>query len=206
MKVKSALDPHLAPGPGMSDEVDSPDAVVRSRRRFLQAAGAGLLLAPLGAVCARPSLTRSLSLVNTHTGEALSAEYCSNGIYQASCLAQVDRFLRDFRNNEIHAIDPHLLGLLYRLQVLANRAATYEVISGYRSPQTNAALRRASAGVAEHSLHMDGRAIDVRMTGFPSRKLRDLALSLRSGGVAYYARSDFVHLDTGPVRSWGDKA
>ena len=190
----------------MSDEVDSPDAAVRSRRRFLQATGAGLLFAPLGAVCARPSPTRSLSLVNTHTGEALYAEYCSDGIYQAGCLAQVNRFLRDFRSGEIHAIDPRLLDLLYRLQVLANRAATYEVISGYRSRQTNAALRRASAGVAEHSLHMDGRAIDVRMTGFHSRKLRDLALSLRSGGVAYYARSDFVHLDTGPVRSWGDKA
>ena len=190
----------------MSDEVDSPDAVVRSRRRFLQRAGAGLLLAPLGAAFAQPSPARSLSFVHTHTGEALSAAYCSDGVYQAGCLAQVNRFLRDFRNNEIHPIDPHLLDILYRLQVLANRAATYEVISGYRSPQTNAALHRASAGVAEHSLHMDGRAIDVRITGFPTRKLRDLALSLRGGGVGYYARSDFVHLDTGRVRSWGDRA
>jgi uncharacterized protein YcbK (DUF882 family) len=161
-----------------------------------------LLLAPLGTLRAQPSPVRSLSLVHTHTGEALSAEYCSGGVYQAGCLAQVNRFLRDFRNNEIHAIDPRLLDILYQLQVLANRAATYEVISGYRSPQTNAALHRASAGVAEHSLHMDGRAIDVRMTGFPTRRLRDFALSLRSGGVGYYARSDFVHLDTGRVRTW----
>jgi uncharacterized protein YcbK (DUF882 family) len=192
----------------MSDEVDSLHALVRSRRRFLQrAAGyAGLLLVPLGAVRAQPSPVRSLSLANAHTGEVLSAEYCSGGVYQAGCLAQVNRFLRDFRTQEIHPIDPRLLDILYRLQVLANRAATYEVISGYRSPQTNAALYKASAGVAERSLHMDGRAIDVRMTGFPTRRLRDLALSLRSGGVGYYARSDFVHLDTGRVRSWGDKA
>jgi uncharacterized protein YcbK (DUF882 family) len=206
MRVESAFDPHLAPGPGMSVEVDPHDAAVRSRRRFLQTAGAGLLLAPLGAAFAQPSPVRSLSLMHTHTGEALSAEYCSNGVYQVSCLAQVNRFLRDFRNGETHAIDPRLLDILYQLQGLANRAATYEVISGYRSPQTNAALHHASAGVAEHSLHMDGRAIDVRMTGFPTRKLRDLALSLRSGGVGYYARSDFVHLDTGRVRSWGDRA
>lgn len=192
----------------MSDEVASRDILVHPRRRFLrQAAGcAGLFLAPLGALCAQASPNRSLSFVHTHTGEALSAEYCSNGLYQAGCLAQVNRFLRDFRTGEIHPIDPRLLDILYRLQVLADRPATFEVISGYRSARTNAALHRASSSVAEHSLHMDGRAIDVRMTGFPTPRLRDLALSLRGGGVGYYARSDFVHLDTGRVRSWGDRA
>jgi uncharacterized protein YcbK (DUF882 family) len=140
--------------------------------------------------------------VHAHTGEALSAEYCSGGLYQAGCLAQVNRLLRDFRSGEVHPIDPRLLDILYKLQVLAGREATYEVISGYRSPRTNAALRSNSSGVAEHSLHMDGRAIDVRMAHFPTRKLRDFALSLRSGGVGYYARSDFVHLDTGRVRTW----
>jgi uncharacterized protein YcbK (DUF882 family) len=190
----------------MSDVVGSHDALARSRRRFLQGAGAGLLLAPLGVVFAQPSPPRSVSLVHTHTGEALSAEYCSDGVYQASGLARVNRFLRDFRSGEIHPIDPRLLDILYQLQILADRAATYEVISGYRSPQTNAALHRVSAGVAEHSLHMEGRAIDVRMTGFPTRRLRDLAMSLGVGGVGYYARSDFVHLDTGRVRSWGDQA
>ena len=116
----------------MSFVVDSHDAAVRSRRRFLQWAGAGLLLAPLGALRAQPSPVRSLSLVHTHTGEALSAEYCSGGVYQASCLAQVNRFLRDFRSGEVHPIDPRLLDILYQLQVLADREATYEVISGYR--------------------------------------------------------------------------
>jgi uncharacterized protein YcbK (DUF882 family) len=186
----------------MSD--DAPSSCLR--RRFLRGAvgTAGLLLAPAGAICAQASPTRSLSLVHTHTGETLRTEYFSDGAYQPGGLARIDRLLRDFRSGEIRAIDPRLLDILYRLQVLADRPAAYEVISGYRSPQTNAALHRASAGVAEHSLHMEGRAIDVRMTGFATRRLRDLALSLRSGGVGYYARSDFVHLDTGRPRAWGD--
>ena len=157
--------------------IDDTKTTLASRRRFLRGVGAGLALAPLGALCAPRA--RTLSLVHTHTGEALSADYCSDGVYQAGCLVRVNRFLRDFRTGEIHAIDPRLLDFLYQLQVLADRPATYEVISGYRSPQTNAALHRASAGVAEHSLHVDGRAIDVRMRGFPTRKLRELALSLR---------------------------
>ena len=188
----------------MSDDTDAHDAVAQSRRCFLQrAAGcAGLLLAPLGAVGAQRSAVRRVSFVHTHTGEALSADYCRDGVYQANCLAQVDRFLRDFRNGEVHPIDPRLVDILYQLQVRVDREVTYEVISGYRSPQTNAALHRTSSGVAARSLHMEGRAIDVRVTGFPTRKLRELALSLRSGGVGFYARPDFLHLDTGRVRTW----
>jgi uncharacterized protein YcbK (DUF882 family) len=188
----------------MSDDTDAHDAVGHSRRCFLKAAAgcAGLLLAPLGAVGAQRSAVRRVSFVHTHTGEALSADYCRDGVYQASCLAQVDRFLRDFRNGEVHPIDPRLMDVLYQLQVRVDREVTYEVISGYRSPQTNAALHRASSGVAARSLHMEGRAIDVRVTGFATRKLRDLALSLGSGGVGFYARPDFLHLDTGRIRSW----
>jgi uncharacterized protein YcbK (DUF882 family) len=188
----------------MPDDSDAHDAVERSRRRFLRrAAGcAGLLLAPLGAVRAQASAARRVSFVHTHTGETLAADYRRDGVYQANCLAQVDRFLRDFRNGEVHPIDPQLLDILYKLQVRADREMTYEVISGYRSPQTNAALHRTASGVAARSLHMEGRAIDVRATGFPTRKLRDIALSLRSGGVGFYARPDFLHLDTGRVRTW----
>jgi uncharacterized protein YcbK (DUF882 family) len=188
----------------MSDDRDPQQVLRRSRRRFLRraAGGAGLLLAPLGALGAQASAPRRVSFVHTHTGETLAAEYCRHGAYQASCLAQVARLLRDFRSGEVHSIDPRLLDILHGLQVLAGREVTYEVISGYRSPQTNAALRRSSAGVATHSLHMEGRAIDVRATGFPTRKLRDLALSLRGGGVGFYAREDFLHLDTGRVRTW----
>ena len=188
----------------MSDDANAHAAIAHSRRRFLKGAAglAGVLLAPLGAAGAQASSARSLSFVHTHTGETLAADYCRDGVYQASCLAQVNRFLRDFRTGEVHPVDPRLLDILHDLQVLADRAVTFEVISGYRSPRTNAALRRMSSGIAARSLHLDGRAIDVRMTGFPTRKLRDLALSLRSGGVGFYGRPDFLHLDTGRVRSW----
>jgi uncharacterized protein YcbK (DUF882 family) len=188
----------------MSDDTASHNPLGVSRRGLLlRAAGcAGLLLAPFGAAFARQSPARALSFVHTHTGETLSVGYCSDGVYQASCIAQVNEFLRDFRTGAVHVIDPHLLDILYSLQVMADRDVTYEVISGYRSPQTNAALHERSNGVAEHSLHMEGRAIDVRMTGLSTRKFRDHALSLQGGGVGFYARSDFVHLDTGRVRAW----
>lgn len=173
------------------------------RRLFLQAA-AGFACAwvlPFGAARARPDM-RSLSLVHTHTGEKLTVDYCRNGEYVGSCLEQVNRFLRDFRSGEVHPIDIGLLDMLHDLQVLADRDATFEVISGFRSSATNAKLRARSAGVAQRSLHMDGRAIDIRITGFATRKLREHALSLQKGGVGYYAGSDFVHVDTGRVRSW----
>jgi uncharacterized protein YcbK (DUF882 family) len=188
----------------MSDDEHSTDPVALTRRGFLQrAAGcAGLVLAPLGAAYAQGSRARSVSFVHTHTGETLSVEYCCDGIYQAARLAQVNQLLRDFRTGDVHPIDPQLLDVLYNLQALVDRDVTYEVISGYRSPQTNAQLRKVSHEVAEHSLHMDGRAIDVRVAGFPTRRLRDLALSQQSGGVGFYAGSDFVHLDTGRVRTW----
>jgi len=188
----------------MPGSADPGDGTTLSRRRFLRSVAGctGLLLAPLGALGAEPSPGRTVSLVNTHTGETLSARYCSGDAYDAGCLVRVNHFLRDFRSGEVHPIDPRLLDILYRLQVLADREATYEVISGYRSPQTNAALHRSSSGVSVHSLHMYGRAIDVRMQGLPTCKLHELALSLWSGGVGYYPHSDFVHLDTGRVRRW----
>ncbi|MGH8264642.1 MAG: YcbK family protein, partial [Steroidobacteraceae bacterium] len=111
-------------------------------------------------------------------------------------------FLRDFRTGELHAIDPRLLDILYDLKLLVAGEVRYEVISAYRSPRTNAKLRAASTSVSAHSLHMEGRAMDVRVTKFSTLKLRDLALSLKRGGVGYYAGSNFVHLDTGRVRSW----
>lgn len=175
-----------------------------SRRAFLgQALGcAGLLIAPAGATLAQASGTRSLSFLHTHTAESLSVDYSIDGVYQDAALAQVNRFLRDFRTEEVHAIDPHLLDILWELKLLVTSEVRYEVISAYRSPETNAKLRERSTGVSSHSLHMEGRAIDVRVTKFPTLKLRDLALSMKRGGVGYYAGSDFVHLDTGRVRSW----
>jgi uncharacterized protein YcbK (DUF882 family) len=145
---------------------------------------------------------RSLSFVHTHTGETLSTTYFQNGNYLATNLEQVNHLLRDFRTNEVHSIDPALLDILFDMQGQARHDGPFEVISGYRSPRTNAALRHRSSAVAEHSLHMEGRAIDIRLRGFPTPKLRDVAVALHRGGVGFYAASDFVHVDTGRVRLW----
>ena len=145
---------------------------------------------------------RGLSFVHTHVNESLSIDYFSNGAYVPAALAQLNHLLRDFRTGEVHPIDPPLLDILCDLRALADGAGPFEIISGYRSPRTNGQLRNRSTGVAEHSLHMEGKAIDVRIRSFDTRKLRDLALSLRRGGVGYYASSDFVHIDTGRIRSW----
>lgn len=146
--------------------------------------------------------TRSLSFLHTHTGERLAVEYFQNGQYQPDALVRVNHLLRDFRTDEVHPIDPALLDTLFDLQTLAQQDAVFEVISGYRSPATNAMLRRTTEGVAQHSMHLEGRAIDVRLGRFPTAALARLARSLGRGGVGLYAASDFVHVDTGRVRSW----
>jgi len=128
--------------------------------------------------------------------------YFADGRYDPATLARVNHFLRDFRTGDVHPIDPGVLDILFALRTRADRDDPFHVISGYRSPHTNSLLRSRSEGVAAHSLHMEGRAIDVRLPGFPTRKLREIALGMRRGGVGYYAASDFVHLDTGRVRFW----
>lgn len=143
-----------------------------------------------------------MAFVHTHTGETLSTTYFQGGEYLAPSLERVNHLLRDFRTNEVHSMDPALLDILFELQAHAHHDGPFEVISAYRSPQTNAALRRQSTSVAEHSLHMEGRAIDVRLRGFPTAKVRDIAIALRRGGVGFYEASDFVHVDTGGVRIW----
>jgi len=145
---------------------------------------------------------RRLRFVHTHTGETLAAEYFDGCNYSPSCLGAVQHLLRDFRTGDAHWIDPQLLDVLYELQTLADRDSTFEVISGYRSPATNAMLHRSSSGVAEHSQHLLGKAIDVRLSGYPTRRLGEDARSLARGGVGFYAASDFIHVDTGPVRHW----
>jgi uncharacterized protein YcbK (DUF882 family) len=174
-----------------------------SRRKALgMLAGSAMLLSPMGALRAQSKDRRTLSFVHTHTGEKLSINYWCDGTFQTQCLAPLNHFLRDFRTGEVATMDAGLLDILYNLQVLTNCDAVYEVISGYRSPLTNAMLRKSSSEVAQKSLHMEGKALDVRITSFSTRKLQQLALANQSGGVGYYAKSDFVHLDTGRVRSW----
>jgi uncharacterized protein YcbK (DUF882 family) len=145
---------------------------------------------------------RDLSLVNTHTGESLLTRYFEGGQYMPYALDQLQHLLRDHRSGDAHPIDPQLFDVLFHVAARNDREPHFEVISGYRSPASNEKLRSRSSGVAEHSLHMDGKAIDVRLSGVACTKVRDVALSIACGGVGYYARSNFVHLDTGRVRAW----
>lgn len=148
------------------------------------------------------SATRWLELHNTHTSEVLSVAYRSAGEFVATALERLQWVLRDHRANESHPIDAQLFDQLADLADSAGVEPRFEIISGYRSPATNSKLADASSGVARRSLHMDGRAIDVRLKGVSCAALRDLALTAARGGVGYYQRSDFVHLDTGRVRTW----
>jgi uncharacterized protein YcbK (DUF882 family) len=169
---------------------------VISRRIFLISAAA---LSPLAARAAAP---RELRFAHLHTGERLAVECCGPGRYPADALAAVNHLLRDFRTGEVGAIDTALLDLLQELNAVTGSARPFEVISGYRSAATNDALRARSNGVASRSLHLQGRAIDIRLADVPLSGLRDAALALRRGGVGYYAASRFVHVDTGRVRAW----
>ncbi len=148
------------------------------------------------------SLVRSLSFDNLHTGERLSAVYYRDGHYVPAGLEEIDYILRDFRLDEVKAMDPKLLDLLVALRSRLRTRSPFEVISGYRSPLTNAMLHATTEGVSPHSLHMQGRAIDIHVPGRSLGTLRMAALSLHRGGVGYYPHSNFVHVDTGRVRWW----
>jgi uncharacterized protein YcbK (DUF882 family) len=145
---------------------------------------------------------KSLAFYNTHTSEKLKAVYWAEGNYVDDSLREINYVLRDPRNDEVHDIDPRLLDLIFAIGKEIDATQPFHVISGYRSAQTNAFLRARSAGVAEHSLHRVGKAIDIRSPGRPLRALQKAALALKGGGVGYYPKSDFVHVDTGRVRYW----
>ncbi len=174
-----------------------------SRRDFLAALSATLPALGLpGSAFARSVDSRELKFAHTHTGEHLAVEYFSGGTYLQDALATVNHFLRDFRTSEVHSIDPGLLDLLHGLTDLTGSTQPFQVISGYRSPATNEMLRHRSEGVAAGSLHMKGQAIDIRLPDVPLATLRKAALAVGRGGVGYYPASDFVHVDTGRVRTW----
>lgn len=166
------------------------------------AAAPGLARATLGDAGRSIAGPAALAFYNTHTGERLSLVYRERGEYLTDAIAEIDRLLRDHRTGEVAPIDPRLLDQLHQLGALLDTKQPFHVISGYRSPATNAKLAAASGGVAKRSLHMLGQAIDIRMPGRPLQHLHRAALSMQAGGVGYYARSDFVHIDTGRVRSW----
>lgn len=175
-----------------------------TRRGFLAALAVTSPLAAARSVdtAATDTAPRALSFAHLHTGERLSLEYFCDGHYQPQALDAVNHLLRDFRTGDVGTVDPALLDLLHGLSRLTGTGRPFEIISGYRSPATNQALRQRSAGVASHSLHMLGQAIDIRLADVPLARLRDAALSMRAGGVGYYLQSDFVHVDTGRVRAW----
>lgn len=145
---------------------------------------------------------RSLSFHNLHTNESLKTVYWQGGEYVDSSLGEINRLLRDHRTNEKHPMDRRLLDLLCELRLKLDTTEPLQIISGYRSPATNAMLHSQSEGVAPHSLHMDGMATDIRIRGRALALLRKTALSMNAGGVGYYPSSDFVHVDVGRVRSW----
>ena len=195
-----------------------------SRRRLLAAGGAlaGVSAAGLLAGTARSRETaanraavrgqedrehrgaapKRIALLNLHTDERLDIEYSRDGVHVPAALSAIEVLLRDFRTGDRHPIDPGLMDYLVRVADSAGIDPVFSVISGYRSPETNARLHERSTGVARHSLHIEGRAIDVRMSGINCADLAAHALELKCGGVGYYRASDFVHLDTGAFRTW----
>jgi uncharacterized protein YcbK (DUF882 family) len=187
---------------------NNPVAIALHRRRFLRAAVGAALVTPfaglprLGHAYADYRRVESLAFQHTHTGEALSVVYRVEGQYVPSALQSLNHYLRDFRSGDEHAIDPGVFDILAALSAITGSRAPFQVISAYRSPRTNAMLREKSGGVAKASLHLDGRAIDVRVADVPLHDLRDAALSLKAGGVGFYPGPDFVHVDTGRVRAW----
>ena len=185
----------------MTDLLDS------SKRRFMQlglAATAGVIVQP-SLVLAAPSAPKmkELAFYNLHTDEKLRVTYWKEGRFDRAALSKINHILRDFRTGDSYPISANLIDLLHDLQQKMHTDAIIEIISGYRSPKTNAALANNSDGVARRSYHMKGLATDIRMQGVSLRRIQTAALFMRRGGVGFYPRSDFVHVDVGPVRAWG---
>ncbi len=145
---------------------------------------------------------RKITFRNSHTGETFSGVYRVGDKYLPDAFDRINIVLRDFRSNELFPIDPRVIDIIYSVHELSGRTEPYEILSGYRCPKTNAGLRSNSEGVAKNSLHMTGQAIDLRMPNFDTSQIKKLAVSLKAGGVGYYPKSNFVHMDSGDVRTW----
>jgi len=156
----------------------------------------------VGSISGNTGEERVLNFFHTHTGETLQVVYFRQNDYDAQALADLRVFLADWRDGQQHDINPELMDILWQLQLVNGTSDTWEVISAYRSPETNAMLRKRSSGVARNSQHLLGNAIDVRNQGIELEVLHDSARTLKLGGVGYYASSKFVHVDTGRVRYW----
>jgi uncharacterized protein YcbK (DUF882 family) len=176
---------------------------LRMTRRYLLGLGAGALVSlsatPSWALVHKMS-ERSLAFQNLNTSESLSVVYWAEGRYVPQGLHEVNQLLRDYRTDEVKTIDPRLLDFLFSLKYRLDASNPFQVISGYRSPKTNAMLRRHSHSVARNSLHMQGKAIDIRLKGYKPSEIARAAREMQLGGVGTYSR--FVHLDAGDVRVW----
>ncbi|MGZ5044931.1 MAG: YcbK family protein [Methylobacter sp.] len=180
---------------------------VTPRRRFLKMMALGSLLTLnepriLNAAVEGAYSSKALALRHAYTGEKLKLTYFERGYYIEDALQEISYLLRDYHASEIHPVDPVLLDQLYDLKLMLGIDKAFEVTSGYRCPHTNARLRKRRRGVAKDSLHMQGRAIDFRVDGLATHKIRNAALTMHCGGVGYSQRFDFIHLDTGSFRSW----
>jgi uncharacterized protein YcbK (DUF882 family) len=179
-----------------------------SRRRFLSVSAAALgattalLTVPAQARTFFNYPARRLTFFNTHTNETFSGAYWNSGNYDTRVMQNFYYALRDHRTNQMARMDPRLFDLLHNLQARLQNFSTIDVISGYRSPASNSFLAAKSDGVAKGSYHMKGQAIDIRIPGIDTSYIHQAALKMKAGGVGYYASSDFVHVDTGPVRTW----
>jgi len=171
------------------------------RKHWITLLIAVLVIAPLATTHSKTD-ERQLTFYHTHTSESLTVTYYRDGEYVTSALAELNHFLRDFRTGDPTKMDPGVFDILYEIQAKSGSTGTYHIISAYRAPATNEMLRSKSDGVAKNSQHLTGNAIDVRLTDLGTAELRDVALSLKRGGVGYYQKSDFVHVDTGRVRQW----
>ncbi|MFK7794339.1 MAG: YcbK family protein [Gammaproteobacteria bacterium] len=178
-----------------------------NRRKFLIAASTSAVTVSfphliLANSSANVTTEKTLSFVNLHTNETLQCCYWKNNLPILDELAKVNYILRDHRTQEVAQIDLRLIDMLHNLHSLTESTAPFEIISGYRSAKTNESLRKSTSGVAKRSLHMQGKAVDVRLPDIELKKLRDVAISLQAGGVGYYSKSGFLHLDTGRPRNW----
>lgn len=192
----------LWPLPGNWGEPPLNASSLLSRRRLLGAAAAVTavgLVAPAPAVSFAP---RSVSLYNVHTGEWLRTVYWADGHYIREAVRDINWILRDHDSDEIRPMDAGVLDVLGMLRDRLDTHDPFLVVCGYRSAATNRRLYLQGMGVAKHSYHIKGMAVDLRSERRTLGQLRDAALSLRCGGVGYYPRSDFVHVDCGPVRRW----
>ena len=178
---------------------------MNQRRSFLKSSVvlASAIGMPALAKAAQPApAERTLRLYNTHTGESLRSVFWAEGQFIPDALKDINKLLRDHRNDKVADMDPKLILLLNDVSDKFGDGQTLHIISGYRSPESNAKLAAASNGVAKHSMHMDGKAIDIRMPGKDLAQLHKAAMSMKAGGVGYYPDSQFVHMDTGRVRYW----